>query len=243
VAECPYSGHMGGWGEAITAEAARLPFSRCLQLRPDNSSESLKIAGLAAKANVWEPDGLTTAEAESRLPMADYHAFASGKTASILYFLTGQANRASSGFSASARAVTRELKRSVRSVRIAPSAMPEAVPGFLVDVLAAANRHLLKVDDDQPSSLSDRLRRTVNSSLWSAAQTRARKPTANSLELASSLARLAAKASSRSGWGLSPPPTQPPGQIVRTHPLVPRGPGADLCSAFSWPFGGVLSVV
>jgi hypothetical protein len=95
------------------------------------------------------------------------------------------------------------------------------------------------VVDELPASRGERMRKALEPSQWSAARAVLRAV----VELALVLCALALAARSRRGLRLVPPPTQPPGQIVRTHPRVPRGPDAALCSGTSWPSGGVLSVV
>ncbi|MGV9976500.1 hypothetical protein ACWDUH_02330 [Micromonospora wenchangensis] len=62
------------------------------------------------------------------------------------------------------------------------------------------------------------------------------------LELGRVLLELAMATRSRCGLLAAPLPTTPPGEIVRSHPRVPRGPGAVSGTATFWPTGGMLSM-
>jgi hypothetical protein len=62
------------------------------------------------------------------------------------------------------------------------------------------------------------------------------------VELGRVLFELALAARSRCGLLAVPLPTEPPGEIVRSHPRVPRGPDTASGTATFWPTGGMLSM-
>ncbi len=62
------------------------------------------------------------------------------------------------------------------------------------------------------------------------------------IELGRVLFELAMAARSHCGLLAAPLPTDPPGEIVRSHPRVPRGPDAASGTATFWPTGGMLSM-
>ncbi|OJF13747.1 hypothetical protein [Couchioplanes caeruleus] len=143
-----------------------------------------------------------------------------------------------------------------------PSSGSGRVPGFFLEVLTVvktdsarwalrSRRRAIKeafecafaLVDEQPASLSNRLHQAFRSSRWSAALTAIQLRQATALDLARAMSKLAMAARSVRGLPSASASAQPPGEFVRTHPRVPRGPSAALCSATSWPSGGVLSVV
>lgn len=154
----------------------------------------------------------------------------SGKTATILAM---QSKQSIGGFSVSARALGRAAQRARFSAA-------HELGHYVLDgqsrtsdlaELVCGTPALVIVDED-PASLSDRLRKSLWPAAWIAL---------NPIELGQLLSALAMAARSRFGPSAGPQPTQPPGQVVRTHPRVPRGPSAALRSSTSWPSAGVLS--
>ncbi|GIJ80387.1 hypothetical protein SAMN05443287_10519 [Micromonospora phaseoli] len=81
----------------------------------------------------------------------------------------------------------------------------------------------------------DRPREFYQAALWVAAQ-------AVVVELGRVLYGLAMKARSRCGLPAAPPPTRPPGEIVRSRPRVPRGPTAAPVHRELFPAGRLLGM-
>ncbi|MFI5493612.1 hypothetical protein [Actinoplanes sp. NPDC051859] len=89
-----------------------------------------------------------------------------------------------------------------------------------------------------PVSLREQFQQTFRSSRWSAAQaTKLRQ--AEAVEIARAISTLARVATSLCGLPSAATPTRPPGEFMRTHPRVPRGPSTALWDLR--PAGGVLS--
>jgi hypothetical protein len=191
----------------------------------------------------------------------------SGKTVTATYLLA-QAKRWSGGFTASTRTLARAgmntemlryftaahelahrswgtdagaLARSTDSAplaeymrldgrTVAEKAFGCALPFPAAIGLDAANTG---VDEQAVASIA-RLRSVYETALRHAAEAM--------VELARMLSELAMAARSHRGLPAAPVPTEPPGEIVRSHPRVPRGPGFVLCTWRFWPTGGVLSM-